>query len=51
MAGQDEGFHIFAMGISPTGTVVARLDFELTNCDLVVQYFTHYATGTSSGEC
>ena len=41
--------HMFNKGISPKGKIMMRLEFELTYFDATVQYFTHYATGTHTG--
>ena len=42
----NKGVHAFPKGINTKGNVIARLEFELTYYDVVVQYTTYYATGT-----
>ena len=35
----------FPKSISPKVNVIARLEFELAYYDVIVQHFSHYATG------
>ena len=45
IVGDNGGFHIFPETISPKVNVIAWLEFELANYDIVVQQFRIYAKG------
>ena len=40
---EDKEVHTFPSDISPKVNVIARLEFEHTNCDSVVQHLNHYS--------
>ena len=40
----DKKIHIFLDGTSPKINVIARLEFELSDYDVTVQYISYYAT-------
>ena len=42
----DKGVHTFPKGINTKANVIARLVFELTCYDLVVEHFSYDATAT-----
>ena len=43
----DKDVDIFFKGTSPKMNLIARLEFELTNCDVVAQFINHFATKTT----
>ena len=43
----DKEVHTFSKGISPKENAMARLGSEITYKDVAVQYFSHYASGSS----
>ena len=45
------GFVPFSMGINPNVSVIARLEFELTYFDIVVQHVSHSTTGIFLFDC